>query len=296
MIRKAASPRAGLLYLTAAALLLGAAWPLTRYALMSGGGSAWFALGRAGLSALVTTLLLFGLGRLRWLGRRDLPAVFAIGLLQLAGFFAFSHAALEWVPAGRTALLANCTIVFTVPLSLLVLRESVSPRRWAAAALGVAGIAVLTGPWSIDWRAPHILIGHAELLGASLCWAMAMLVVRRFPPTRSMFELLPWSFGLATLALLPLTFRHAVGIWPTSAIAPLLLIGLLIAPLGTWCIMQAQVMLPLVVASVGFLSGPALGVVLASVFLGETLSIDVVLGAGLILMAAGVAATERNFA
>ena len=296
MSEAAAPSRAGLMYLTAAALLLGTAWPLTRFALMQGGGSAWFALGRAAFSAVFTGLLLLVLGRLCWPGRRDIPAVLAIGLLQLAGFFAFSHAALDWVPAGRTALLANCTIVFTVPLSLVVLGESISRRRWAAAALGVAGIAVLMGPWSIDWHAPHILIGHAELMGASLCWALAMLVVRRFPPARSMFELLPWSFALATMALLPLTLGHPVGVWPPGAFVPLLLIGLVIGPIGTWCIMQAQVMLPLVVASVGFLSGPALGVILASLFLGEALGVDILLGAGLILLAAGVAATEGSTA
>ena len=68
-----------------------------------------------------------------------MPTVLAVGLLQLAAFFAFAHAAVAWVPAGRTAILANCTIMFTVPLSLLALHEAIPPRRWAAAALGAAG-------------------------------------------------------------------------------------------------------------------------------------------------------------
>ena len=292
MIQSQTKSRAGLLYLAAAATLLGASWPLTRYALLQGAASGWFAFGRAGFSAVVSTVLLLVIGRLRRPGRRDLPALLAIGLLQLAGFFAFSHAAIAWVPAGRTALLANCTIVFTVPLALLVLHERITPRRWAAAGLGLCGIAVLTGPWSIDWAAPHLVTGHAELMGASLCWALAMLIVRRFPPAMSMLELLPWSFGLATVALAPITLGHDPGAWPLAALVPLLLVGLLIAPTGTWCIMQAQALLPMVVASVGFLAGPALGVILASLFLDEPLGLDMVLGAGLILAAAGLAATK----
>lgn len=280
----------------AAALLLGASWPLTRYALLQGAGAAWFALGRVGLSAVVTIVVLLVLGRLRLPGRLDMPALFAIGLLQLAGFFAFAHAALAWVPAGRTALLANCTIVFTVPLALLVLRERISGRRWIAAGLGLAGVAVLMGPWSIDWSAPHLLVGHAELMGAALCWSIAMLVVRRFPPRSSMLELLPWSFCIATLALAPLTLGHAFGIWPRGARVPLVLIGLIVAPVGTWCVMQAQIMLPLVVASVGFLAGPAFGVILASAFLGEALGFDILLGAGLILLAAALASTKERSA
>ena len=289
----AGQSRAGLLYLAAGAILLGTAWPLTRYAILNGAAAPWFALGRAGFSAVVAAGLLLAIGRLRVPLRRDLPTLLAVGLLQIGGFFALSHAALTWVPAGRTALLANATIVFTVPLSWLV-REHISARRWVATGLGLAGIVVLTGPWSVDWGAPHLLVGNAELLGAALCWSLAMLVMRRYPPRSPMLDLLPWSFALATLVLLPNTIGDAAGVWPIRAAVPMGLIGLLIAPAGTWCIVQAQVMLPLVVASIGFLAGPVIGVILATVFLHEPLGLDILLGAGLILLAVGVAATERR--
>jgi len=287
-------PPVALLQMGAAVILLGASWPVTRVALLQGAGPAWFALGRAGLSAVVATLALALLGRLRLPGRRDLPALLAIGLLQLAGFFAFAHAAVAWVPAGRTAVLANCTIVFTVPLSLLLLREPIPTRRWVATALGAAGILVLTGPWAIDWAAPHVLLGHAFLMGSALCWALSMLVVRRWPPRMSMFELLPWAFMLASVALLPMALTHEPGRWSSSATLCLLAIGLLIAPAGTWCVIEAQVQLPIVVASIGFLAGPAVGVILATLFLHETLGPDMVVGAALILTGAALAATRAR--
>ncbi len=288
--------RAALGQMAAAVLLLGAGWPLTRFALLQGAGPAWFALGRASLSALVATAVLATLGRLRPPGRRDLPALLAVGLLQLAGFFAFAHAAVAWVPAGRTAILANCTIVFAVPLSVLLLGETISARRTAAGLLAAAGIAVLAGPWAIDWSAPHILRGHAYLLAAALCWTVAILVVRRFPPRASMLELLPWCFALASLALLPMALAHDPGRWNRAATVSLLVIGLFVAPLGTWCIMQAQFRLPVVVSSIGFLAGPAIGVVLATLFLHEALGPDIVLGAALILLGAGLAATKGKSA
>lgn len=284
-------PRAGLVQLATAVILVGGSWPITRYALLQGAAPSWFALGRAGFSALVATFALGFLGRLRWPGRRDLPALLAIGSLQLAGFFAFAHAAVAWVPAGRTAVLANCTIVFTVPLSLLVLQEAISARRWAATLFAAAGIVVLTGPWAIDWAAPHVLLGHAYLMGAALCWAIAMLVVRGWPPRMTMLELLPWSFGLATLLLLPMALAHDPGQWTAASLACVLTVGLIIAPTGTWCVMQATMVLPIVVASVGFLAGPALGVVLGTVFLHEALGPDMVSGAALILAGAALAST-----
>ena len=289
-------PPAALGQLAAAVVLLGASWPITRFALLQGAAPSWFALGRAGLSALVATIVLTVLGRMRMPRRRDLPALLGIGLLQLGGFFALAHAAAAWVPAGRTAILANATLIWTVPLSLLMTHEAISARRWAATGLGLLGIVVLTGPWAIDWGAPSLLLGHAFLLGAALCWAVAMAVVRRWPPALSMFELLPWAFGVATIALLPMALAHGTGTWNPSAATAMLVIGLLVAPMGTWCVMQATTALPLVVASVGFLAGPAVGVILSTLFLHEALSLDIIAGAALILGGAAVAATSGRAA
>ena len=280
---------AALLQLAGAVVLLGGSWPVTRYALLQGAGPAWFALGRAGLSALAATAVLTLLGRMRWPGRRDLPALLSLGLLQLAGFFALAHAAVAWVPAGRTAILSNATLIWTVPLSLLVLHERIPARRWVAAGLGAVGVIVLIGPWSIDWSAPNLLLGHAFLLGAAGCWAVTMAVVRRWPPGLTMLELLPWAFGVASLALLPPALLHGTGAWPWLAVLSLLGIGLVAAPIGTWCVMQATVALPLVVASIGFLAAPAVGVLLSAAWLGEALTPDVLAGAGLVLGGAAVA-------
>lgn len=279
--------------LAGSVILLGGAWPLTKYALDLGATPLWFAEGRAALSGLTAFVLVGLLGRLRLPRRADLPALFAVGLLQLAGFFTLAHEAAAWVPAGRTAILSNTTTIWIVPLSLIVLREPIPPRRWLAAGLGLAGIAVLTGPWAIDWTDHRIVIGHAFLLGAALCFALAIIIVRRVPPRASMLELLPWCFGLASLAMLPLVAIHAPhgGIGPhPAAWAMLLFIGTIAGPVGTWCVMQAAATLPVVVASVGFLATPAVGLLLSTVWLHEPLTPDLLAGSALILLGVGVAA------
>ncbi len=282
-------PASALVQLLGAVLLLGSSWPVTRFALLQGAAPFWFALGRASLSAMAATLVLGVLGRLRMPARPDLPALLALGVLQLAAFFALVHTAVAWVPAGRTAILSNATLIWTVPLSLLLLHEAIPVRRWIAAVLGFAGVVVLSGPWAIDWSAPNLLLGHVFLLAAAGCWAATMAVVRRWPPRHTMLELLPWAFGLASVVLLPFAALHAPGAWTAPAIMALLGIGLVAAPVGTWCTMQATTVLPLVVASVGFLAAPAIGVVLSAIWLHEPLTIDVAAGSLLILGGAAVA-------
>ena len=275
--------------LAGAVVLLGASWPLTKLALGGGAAPAWFAAGRVGLSALAAAAALALAGRLRVPGRADLPALLAVGVLQLAGFFALSHAALAWVPAGRTAVLSNATTVWIVPLSLLVLREPIPRRRWWATALGLAGVAALTGPWAIDWADPRAVVGHALLLAAALSWSLAMVATRRRPPRLSMLELLPWAFAAAAAVLLPVALLQPPGVWGTEAWMALGLVGVLAGPAGTWCVMQATMTLPAVVASLGFLATPAVGLLLATAWLGEPLTPDLLAGAALILGGVAVA-------
>ena len=282
-------PPAGLVQLAGSVVLLSSAWPITKQAIGLGAAPMWFATGRAGFSAITVFVVLGLLGRLRLPGQRDLPAILAVGLLQLAAFFAFAHIAVEFVAAGRTAILCNVTTIFIVPLSLLVLHEPIPPRRWLAAVLGVAGTAVLMSPWSIDWAAPGVLLGHVFLLGAAGSFATAMVVVRRFPPHLSMMQILPWCFLLAACVLLPLALLHGGGIgrWQMPSLQAMAYIGLLAGPVGTWCVMQASATLPAMVSSVGFLMTPAVGLLLASWWLNEPIGPELLLGSALIL--AGVA-------
>ena len=281
-----ALPSTGIAQLLASVVLLSSAWPLTKIALALGATPLWFAEGRAVLSGVIAALLVAARGRLRMPGRADLPALAAIGALQLAGYFAFAHVAVAWVPAGRTAILANTTTIWVVPLSLVFLREKIPPRRWLAAGIGLAGVVVMMNPLAIDWTLLPILIGHAFLLLASLCWAIAIIVTRAARPSLSMFELLPWCFGVASLLLLPLVLFEAphgtLGTQPGCWLA-LAYIGFLAGPIGTWCVVEATAKLPTVVSSVGFLTTPAVSLLLANLLLGEPITTDLLAGSALII-------------
>jgi O-acetylserine/cysteine efflux transporter len=283
-------PLAGLLQLFTSVLLLSSAWPLTKIALAAGATPLWFAEGRAVLSCLVASTLLLLLGRFRLPSRPDFAAIGAVGGLQLGLYFALAHEAVAWVPAGRTSILANTTTIWVVPLSLIFLRERISPARWVAAAAGLTGVIVLINPLAIDWTSADVLIGHLFLLGSALAWSVAIIVTRAARPRLSMFALLPWCFLLASMLLAPLVWWHAPhGTFGGSPLSwwALGYIGLVAGPLGTWCIMEATAKLPVLVSSVGFLTTPAVSLILANVLLHEPFTPDLLAGSGLIM--AGVA-------
>jgi O-acetylserine/cysteine efflux transporter len=197
---------AGLRFLAVSTFLFGGIWPVSKHALAHA-TPLWFALNRAGLAAVVSAIVLALVGRLRVPSLADLPSVAAIGLLQLGAFFALTHLALDFVPAGRTAILCNVTVYWLVPLSVLFLGERVAPRQWVAAALGLGGVLALMAPWAASsggGSSAGMFAGYALLLGASLAWSIAILVTRRFPPGRPVLDLLPWCFALGAFLLLPM--------------------------------------------------------------------------------------------
>jgi drug/metabolite transporter (DMT)-like permease len=284
---------AGLIQLAVSVVLLSSAWSLTKIALSLGSTPIWFAEGRAVLSgATVAVILILG-GWLRVPRREDLPALVAVGIFQLGLYFAFAHEAVAWVAAGRSAILANTTTIWVVPLSLIFLREQIPTRRWLAAGFGLAGVVVLMSPWAIDWSLRDVLIGHVFLLGASLSWSIAIIVTRATRPRSTMFELLPWCFLVCTALLTPLLIWHAphggIGTHPMSW-AALAYIGLIAGPFGTWCVIQATATLPAIVSSVGFLTTPAISLMLANLLLGEPITADLLAGSALIIFGVGCAA------
>jgi drug/metabolite transporter (DMT)-like permease len=273
-------------------VLFGGVWPVTKDALRNA-TPIWFGCTRAALACLAAFVMIAVVGRLRLPQGRDWATVLALGGLQIGAFFGFVHAALPHIPSGRAGLIGNVTIYWLVPLAVLVLGERVRPLRWAAAGLGLAGILVLVGPWSIDWGAPGVLFGHALLILASLSWSLAILIVRRWPPRAPVFDLLPWAFAVAALLLVAL----AGGLEPGGGVGPgawvqAAFIGIVAAPIGTWATTEAGRHLNAVLASVGFLMVPVVGIILGTLWLGEPFGWDFVLGGALI--AAGVILAARE--
>lgn len=289
-------PRVAWLQLGATVVLFGLAWPIIKIGL-SASTPVWLAAARATLSALTAFVLLAALKRLQWPARADWPIVLSVGAFQLTLFFAFANLGVQSVPPGRSGVLAYTTMLWMVPLSLLV-GEHVGWRGIAGAVLGLLGIVVLIDPWRFDWSDRAVVEGHGWLLLAGFSWALAVLHARRHRWRLAPLDVLPWQMAVATVLLwgLALTMEpsgHLDFSQPTLWIA-LLYIGVFAGPTGTWAAVSVARALPPVTGSLGMLGTPLLGIASSVVLVGEPVTWPLALGTLLVIAGIAIVIVERG--
>ncbi len=283
----ALSPSVARLLLIAVVILWGANWPVMKVGLQSM-PPIWFATARMTLGAATLFALLMVLGRLKLPTRRDLPLVLTVGGLQMAAFLLLVNLALQHVEAGRSSVLAYTTPLWVTPAAMLLMSETLTPRKAAGLVLGLGGLAVLFNPLGFDWASREALVGNALLLGAAFAWSLAILHVRVHSWDSSPLQLAPWQMLVAAVPLGLLSWfseSWSTVRWSGELAVILAYNGPLATAFCFWAVVSVNRALPAITTSLSLLAVPVAGVLLSAVFLSETLTPTLV--GGLLLILAG---------
>ncbi|PCE21945.1 EamA family transporter [Paraburkholderia acidicola] len=259
---------------------------------------------RAALAALLLTplLALRGAGGLREL-RAHWKPIALVGITNSAlPFVLFSFAALT-LPAGLSSIFTAATPLFTAVIAWLWLNERLSGMRVAGLAVGFAGVLWLV--WDKTALAAHGIASahatthtavHATALAIAACLAATLLYgfsanfsKRRLGGVSPLAVATGSQIVSAVVLAVP-----AISLWPATAPAPHAWAALFALALA--CTAFAYVLFFRLIASVGpsramtalFLI-PAFGVLWGALFLGETFTVAMAIGCGVIL--AGTALT-----
>ena len=180
-------------------------------------------------------------------------------------------ALLALMAAGRASIIAFTMPVWAALLGTLVLGEWPTWRHWLGLALGMAGLAVLTGPdiaavGTTPW-------GAACMLGAATSWATGIVLMKRFPWTLPTGALAGWQLLLGSIPLTTVTF--VTGSFPDlGAVSPaawLSTVYILAFPMifCHWAWFKVVSLFPAVLAAIGTLAIPVIGVLSSGLVLGE---------------------------
>lgn len=289
MLNDPSNRKIGLIFLVAGIFSYGWLWPVMHLG-VEHLPPLWFATARVFIGALVLLAVLASRGELKLPTRADLPAILSVGICMMGLYVSLVHTAMEFIPAGRGALLGYSTPLWVTPAAVLLFGEKMTYLRGIGIVLGLIGLAVLFNPAELDWADTDALIGNGLCILAAISWSIAILQMRNHKWHLTPLQLGPWQLFLATLVTLPFSILIAEPqspVWSTEFFLLLLYGGVIGTAIAMWCVASSIRYLGAVTTSVGLLGGPMVAIVTSVVLLGETLTIT--LGSGIILILGGIA-------
>jgi drug/metabolite transporter (DMT)-like permease len=283
----------------ALALVWGANWPAMKLAIEAGIGPLWLAASRFAVGAACLAPVLLARHHALVPRSRDVPVVLGGALGPMAVFTVLAGLALTVLPAGPSAVVAYATPLWVVPAAWLALGERPTGRTLAAAALGVIGLLVLSGPWALDWTDPRVLFGQAALLLASAAWAASIVQVRARGGVFAtpLLTIVFWQLVIAAAILLPVAALlepapASAAIW--SALPAVTYVGVAGTALAFLLMLDINRRLSATAMAMATLGVPVAGVLLSWTLLDERPSVAVCAGAALVLVAVAISATSAK--
>ena len=279
----------GWMMLALTTLLFGATWPLVRVG-VTPMPPVWFACIRIiGASALLFVFLAV-IGRLRMPSRQDVPAILSVGICMMGAFVVLSHIGMQWVEAGRAALLVYTVPLWVTPFAVVMLRERLSRARIMGLVIGLAGLAILFNPLGFDWTDRNVILGNGILVVASMLWAVSIIQMRMHVYRLDTLQLAPWQLlvsAIITFVAAMVLERDRSIAWSDADTMTVLVAGTLLLAVSLSIGTAAVRHLPAITASVGFLGVPVVSMLLGAAFLGEAIGATLI--AGLVVILVGVA-------
>lgn len=184
---------------------------------------------------------------------------------------------LSLLPAGRSALLGYTMPIWTVLLSIWVLKDKFSARVGIALLLGTGGVVALMSESLIGWLGGplnrNLLTGALLMIIAAWCWAAGTVMMKRWQIPMNTVALTGWLLLLASLPVLiaavfvdglPQKMPSTLALWGV-------IYNVFIAFMFCyWAWVRLVSLVPVSVSSLSSLITPLIGVISGALLLGET--------------------------
>lgn len=265
------------LILVAIILIWGFSWPISKIGLQYI-PPMWFTAFRILIGTICMFFIVILMKKFTLPTRRAIPLIAVMGLIQIATFMTLINLGLQYVDAGRSAILAYTTPLWVIPLAVFFFDERTSWQKWLGFLLGLTGILILFTPWEVDWKNHAELFGNGLLLLAALSWAVCMLCARHMHWHHSPLELISWQLLLANVPVWIMALLlepHPAIILNWSLIFCLLYLGIFATALAYLGTMIVSKELPSVTISLCFLAVPITGLISSAYMLNEVITLSI---------------------
>ena len=249
------------------------------------------------LRSLIASLFMAAVAWVVGIGRpqvRDLPWLLVLGFFGVFLHHTSLNHGQQWVTAAASSVLAQSAPLFSVLIAFFCLQERVSIWRWSCVLLGLAGVLVVIwgdhGVGDIDPRGLLILL-------AACSWSVYFAIQRHFAHRYSPLTMacyMVWSGTLMLCVNLP-GLPAAIVQAPLRENLAVLVLGIFPSALAylAWGYVLKHVEVSR--ASVAMYLIPPVAMVMAATLLGEQVTLQVMLGAVIVLTSVAAISLEGRW-
>lgn len=216
--------------------------------------------------------------------------------LTLAASFGLQFRGQAETTAAKAAMIINSSVVLVAPLSVLLLRERIGARKIVALIMGLCGVYLVVSGRGTGVGQAGSLTGDVLIAGSSLAYALYVVFTKMAVTKRSFRE----------IPLITAVFLWSLPIYLAAAVradgfgsSPPVNVWLAVGHLAVFCSVLPFVIWTAAIKHIGALTSAIVllaelvfGVVIANLFLGESLSQTVLIGCALICVSIVVSGKE----
>ncbi|MPW44324.1 EamA family transporter [Acinetobacter guerrae] len=213
------------------------------------------------------------------------------------GFYATQTFAMQFVDSGLSAVLVFTMPIFIGVLAHYFLNEHLNKQKIVGLILGTFGLIAILWPQLQHLHLNLSLVGEFFLIGSGFFWAMATIYIKRNFATYDKIKLTIWQLLIGGIAIFigALMFETVdKTVWQDPLNESLLFY---IAVVGTgfafvlwnWIVSQVDTF----IASISIMCIPVLSLFFGAIIWGESLTVNIFIGAALIC--SGIIASSLKF-
>jgi drug/metabolite transporter (DMT)-like permease len=229
----------------------------------------------------------------RKMSRRDLTAIASLAIAQIVIPNALQNIGMEYTTASVSSVLQSTTPVFTLLLSVVVLKEQVAIKDLVGMTLALSGVTLLSTGGDLTNLGGVVLVGNLLQVGVAASYALSGIIGKALLDRHSTLPVVSACFVIGAVVLTVFSVAFERNLWTASLSTPVLVAVLLLsfmycAALVSWYdVLQQTTAFKLYVL---LFTMPVLAVVISVATLHETFTlIDVSFSA---LTLCGVALTQ----
>ncbi len=230
----------------------------------------------------------------------ELPTYSILALSGVTLLYVTEFTALKYTTAINASILINVSVIFIALFAFFFIGEKLRRKEWVGIIISFIGVTLIVSNGSLSFFHESTFIGDILIIVSSVFWAIYSIVGKKFLETREPLVVTTYAFILGAIFLFPFSLYEGI----TSVIPKISIMGWIsIAYLAIFCSVFAYVVWYQAIkeeqaskVAVFLYLIPLFTAFFANIFLGERITLYLILGGVLTIYGVHLVSKSQNHA